>query len=58
MGMIAIGVGGLDAATVMAGSPFELSMPKVVLDKTHGQTKQAVGHGNGRDPGNPEKAHR
>jgi len=30
MGMIAIGVGGLDAATVMAGAPFELSMPKVV----------------------------
>ncbi|QWR76380.1 aconitate hydratase [Candidatus Magnetomonas plexicatena] len=29
--MIAIGVGGLDAATVMAGSPFELTMPKVVL---------------------------
>lgn len=31
MGMIAIGVGGLDAATVMAGSPFELIMPQVVL---------------------------
>lgn len=30
MGMIAIGVGGLDAATVMGGSPFELSMPEVV----------------------------
>jgi aconitate hydratase len=30
MGMIAIGVGGLDAATVMGGSPFELSMPQVV----------------------------
>lgn len=30
MGMIAIGVGGLDAATVMAGVPFELTMPKVV----------------------------
>lgn len=30
MGMIAIGVGGLDAATVMAGSPFEITMPKVV----------------------------
>jgi aconitate hydratase len=28
MGMIAIGVGGLDAATVMAGSPFELIMPE------------------------------
>lgn len=30
MGMIAIGVGGLDAATVMGGSPFELTMPEVV----------------------------
>mgnify|MGYP001558110255 FL=1 len=30
MGMIAIGAGGLDAATVMAGAPFELTMPKVV----------------------------
>lgn len=30
MGMIAIGVGGLDAATVMGGSPFELTMPHVV----------------------------
>jgi len=30
MGMIAIGVGGLDAATVMAGAPFELAIPKVV----------------------------
>jgi aconitate hydratase len=29
-GMIAIGVGGLDAATVMGGSPFELTMPKIV----------------------------
>jgi len=30
MGMIAIGVGGLDAATVMGGSPFEITMPRVV----------------------------
>ncbi len=30
IGMIAIGVGGLDAATVMGGSPFEVNMPKVV----------------------------
>ena len=36
VGMIAIGVGGLDAATVMAGSPFELSMPKVVLVRLTG----------------------
>jgi len=37
MGMIAIGVGGLDAATVMAGAPFELNMPKVVLIKLIGK---------------------
>ena len=30
MGMIAIGVGGLDAATVMGGSAFGLTMPQVV----------------------------
>ncbi len=30
MGMLAIGVGGLDAATVMAGAPFEITMPHVV----------------------------
>lgn len=37
MGMIAIGVGGLDAATVMAGSPFELIMPQVGLIKLLGK---------------------
>jgi aconitate hydratase len=37
MGMIAIGVGGLDAATVMAGSPFELNMPEVILIKLIGR---------------------
>ncbi|MDI6890055.1 MAG: aconitate hydratase [Thermodesulfovibrionales bacterium] len=31
IGMIAIGVGGLDAATVMAGAPFEITMPQVML---------------------------
>jgi aconitate hydratase len=36
-GMIAIGVGGLDAATVMAGTPFELNMPKVMLVKLTGK---------------------
>ena len=40
MGMIAIGVGGLDAATVMAGSPFELAMPKVVLVKLKGKLER------------------
>jgi aconitate hydratase len=37
MGMIAIGVGGLDAATVMAGAPFELNMPKVILMRLKGK---------------------
>jgi aconitate hydratase len=37
MGMIAIGVGGLDAAAVMAGSPFELIMPQVALVKLVGK---------------------
>ena len=37
MGMIAIGVGGLDAATVMAGSPFEINMPQVMLIKLTGK---------------------
>jgi aconitate hydratase len=40
MGMIAIGVGGLDAATVMAGSPFELTMPKVVKINLKGRLKR------------------
>src|ERR687891_959284 len=30
VGMIALGIGGMDAAVVMAGYPFELSYPKVV----------------------------
>jgi len=40
MGMIAIGVGGLDAATVMAGAPFELAMPKVVKINLKGKLKR------------------
>jgi aconitate hydratase len=36
-GMIAIGVGGLDAATVMAGASFELNMPGVILVKLTGK---------------------
>ena len=31
LGMIAIGVGGLDVAIAMAGGPFYITMPKVVL---------------------------
>jgi len=30
LGMISIGVGGIDIATTMAGSPFELKMPEVI----------------------------
>jgi aconitate hydratase len=37
IGMVAIGVGGLDAATVMAGTPFELTMPNIVLIKLNGK---------------------
>jgi len=40
MGMIAIGVGGLDAATVMAGAAFELTMPKVVKIDLTGKLKR------------------
>lgn len=40
MGMIAIGVGGLDAATVMGGSAFELNMPKVVKLQLSGRLKR------------------
>ncbi|GBE00821.1 homoaconitase large subunit [bacterium BMS3Bbin06] len=40
MGMIAIGVGGLDAATVMAGNPFELTMPEVILVRLKGKLRR------------------
>ena len=37
MGMIAIGVGGLDVAVAMAGQPFYLTMPKVMNVRLHGK---------------------
>lgn len=40
IGMMAVGVGGLDAATVMAGSPFELAMPRVVLVRLTGKLQR------------------
>ncbi|NOY39797.1 MAG: aconitate hydratase [Nitrospirae bacterium] len=40
MGMIAIGVGGLDAATAMAGMPFEIKMPEVVLVRLTGRLRR------------------
>ena len=40
MAMISIGVGGLDAATVMAGAPFELKMPEVVRVNLTGKLRR------------------
>ena len=37
MGMIAIGVGGLDVALIMAGEPYYLKMPKIVLVRLKGK---------------------
>ncbi|MBF0488729.1 MAG: aconitate hydratase [Nitrospirae bacterium] len=39
-GMLAIGVGGLDAAVVMGGAPFALNMPMVTLIKLSGQLRR------------------
>ncbi len=40
MAMISIGVGGLDAASVMGGAPFELTMPKVLKIHLLGRLKR------------------
>lgn len=40
IGMLAIGVGGLEAATVMAGSSFEIITPEIVLVRLHGSLKR------------------
>ncbi len=40
IGMLAMGVGGLDAATVMAGSPFEVTMPRVTLVLLRGKLRR------------------
>lgn len=40
IGMISIGVGGLEAASVMAGMPFEFTMPKVVKINLTGKLKR------------------
>jgi len=42
LGMIAIGVGGLDVAIAMAGGPFYITMPKVVLVKLTGSLRPWV----------------
>ncbi|MFC1728996.1 aconitate hydratase [candidate division KSB1 bacterium] len=40
LGMIAIGVGGIDIATTMAGNPFELAMPQVIKVNLTGKLKR------------------
>ncbi|MDA8090658.1 MAG: aconitase family protein, partial [Nitrospiraceae bacterium] len=40
IGMMAIGVGGLDAATVMAGAPFELRVPEVLRVRLTGRLRR------------------
>lgn len=42
MGMVAIGAGGLDVAVAMAGGPFYLLMPEVVLIKLRGRLRPWV----------------
>ena len=42
LGMMAIGVGGLDVAIAMAGGPFYITMPKVVLVKLSGALRPWV----------------
>jgi len=42
LGMMAIGVGGLDVAIAMAGGPFYITMPKVVLVKLTGSLRPWV----------------
>ncbi len=42
IGMLAIGVGGLEIATAMAGYPFYINMPEVILVKLSGRLKPYV----------------
>ncbi|MDR4509830.1 MAG: aconitate hydratase [Candidatus Brocadiaceae bacterium] len=42
LGMIAIGSGGLDVAIAMAGGPFYIAMPKIVLVKLNGKLQPWV----------------
>jgi aconitate hydratase len=42
VGMLAIGAGGLDVAVAMAGGPFYLVMPKVMLVRLHGRLRPWV----------------
>lgn len=43
LGMLAIGAGGLDVAAAMAGQPFYMRMPKVVLIRLTGKLRPWVG---------------
>ncbi|GAB6184237.1 aconitate hydratase [Thermodesulfovibrio hydrogeniphilus] len=40
IGMLSIGVGGLEAASIMAGMPFEFTMPKVVRINLYGKLRR------------------
>jgi len=40
LGMLGVGVGGLDVTAVMAGSPFYLTVPEVMLVKLNGKLPQ------------------
>lgn len=42
LGMLAIGVGGLDVAIAMAGGPFYITMPRIVLVQLHGALRPWV----------------
>ncbi|MCX7991823.1 MAG: aconitate hydratase [Proteobacteria bacterium] len=42
IGMLAIGVGGLEIATAMAGYPFYINMPEIVLVKLRGKLRPYV----------------
>ncbi len=42
MGMLAIGVGGLEIATAMAGYPFYINMPEIILVKLTGSLRPFV----------------
>ena len=55
MGMIAIGVGGLDAATVMGGAPFEVEHAEGREDQVDRETAAAMGNCHGCDSRNFEK---
>ena len=50
LGMLAIGVGGLEVAMAMAGEPLHLTMPRD-LGRAAGRRAAGLGQRQGRDPG-------